>query len=79
MRVEVFIGLKNGVLDPQGAAVLSALQHQGFDSAQGVRIGKWITLEIDAPSTSAAEAQAKAMCEALLVNKVIETYQVKAA
>lgn len=79
MKVHVYIGLKSGVLDPQGDAVAGALKHQGFDDLKSVRIGKWVTLELDAKSASAAEARAKEMCDALLANQVIETYKVEAA
>ncbi len=79
MRVEVLIGLKNGVLDPQGSAVLTALHGMGFESAQNVRVGKWITLEIDAKNAQDAKAKADSMCKALLVNGVIETYRLESA
>ena len=79
MKVNVYIGLKNGVLDPQGDAVATALKHQGFDDLSSVRIGKWITLDVNAKTADAAEARAKEMCEALLANQVIETYRVEAA
>lgn len=77
MQVEVYIGLKNGVLDPQGTAVQHALAGRGFSDLTSVRIGKWITLEIDAKSEDAAKERAKEMCEALLVNQVIEAYHLK--
>lgn len=79
MQVNVYVSLKSGVLDPQGDAVASALKHQGFNDLQSVRIGKWITLEVEAKSAAAAEARAKEMCDALLANQVIETYRVEAA
>ena len=79
MQVEVFVGLKNGVLDPQGAAVQHALNARGFSDVSAVRIGKWITLEIDAATADVAKARAKEICDALLVNQVIETYQLKVA
>lgn len=79
MKVNVYVGLKSGVLDPQGDAVASALKQQGFNDVKSVRIGRWITLEVDAKSATAAEARAKEMCDALLANQVIETYTIEAA
>ena len=79
MKVNVYVGLKSGVLDPQGDAVASALKQQGFTDVKSVRIGRWITLEVDAKNAEAAEARAKEMCDALLSNQVIETYTVEAA
>ncbi len=79
MKVNVYVGLKSGVLDPQGDAVASALKQQGFNDLKSVRIGRWITLEVDAKNAGAAEARAKEMCDALLANQVIETYTVEAA
>lgn len=78
MKVNVYVGLKSGVLDPQGDAVASALKQQGFNDLKSVRIGR-ITLEVDAKNAGAAEARAKEMCDALLANQVIETYTVEAA
>lgn len=79
MKVNVYVGLKSGVLDPQGDAVASALKQQGFNDLKSVRIGRWITLEVDAKNTDVAEARAKEMCDALLANQVIETYTIEAA
>lgn len=79
MKVNVYVGLKAGVLDPQGDAVASALKQQGFNDLTSVRIGKWITLDLDVKNAASAEARAKEMCDALLANQVIETYTVEAA
>lgn len=77
MQVQVFIGLKNGVLDTQGNTVADALRDQGYQEVNDVKMGKWITLEIDTASEEEARAKAEAMCESLLVNQVIETYHLK--
>jgi phosphoribosylformylglycinamidine synthase PurS subunit len=74
MKAVVTVMLKQGVLDPQGAAVQSALGSMGFDGVSGVRQGKVIELELADGTT---EAQVGEMCEKLLANTVIESYRVE--
>jgi phosphoribosylformylglycinamidine synthase len=74
VKATVTVMLKQGVLDPQGEAVKSALGSLGFDGVQGVRQGKLIELDL-APGTT--EAEVTAMCEKLLANTVIESYRVE--
>ena len=74
MKARVHVMLKNGVLDPQGAAVQHALGALGFDGVNGVRQGKVIELDL-ADGTS--EAQVGEMCEKLLANTVIESYRIE--
>jgi phosphoribosylformylglycinamidine synthase PurS subunit len=77
MKARVYVMLKNGVLDPQGAAVQHALGALGFDGVSGVRQGKVIELDITAKDAAAAKAQVEEMCEKLLANTVIENYSVE--
>jgi len=77
MKARVYIMLKTGVLDPQGEAVRHALSALGFDGVQGVRQGKVIELDLAATDRAAAEAEVKEMCEKLLANTVIESYQIE--
>ncbi len=76
MKARVHVMLKTGVLDPQGAAVKHALGALGFDGVEGVRQGKVIELDLADGTT---EAQVSEMCEKLLANTVIESYQVEMA
>ncbi len=73
MKATVTVMLKQGVLDPQGEAVKSALGALGFDGVAGVRQGKVIELDLD---DGATEAQVTDMCEKLLANTVIESYRI---
>lgn len=75
MQVRVFVTPRKGILDPQGRAVESSLQSLGFKNVSGVKVGKYITLELDARTPSDAREQTKKMCEALLANLVIEDYR----
>lgn len=79
MKARVHVMLKDGVLDPQGEAVRSALGHMGFGGVEAVRQGKVIELDLAATDKAAAEAEVRAMCEKLLANTVIEKYTVEIA
>jgi phosphoribosylformylglycinamidine synthase subunit PurS len=75
MRVKIFVSLKNGVLDPQGKAVERSLHSLGYGDVQDVRMGKYLELNLQAPSREAAEARIREMCDKLLANPVIEDYR----
>ena len=77
MKARVTVMLKTGVLDPQGEAVRHALGSLGFQGVSGVRQGKVIELDLTETDTAKAEADVKAMCDKLLANTVIESYQVE--
>lgn len=76
MKARVHVMLKNGVLDPQGAAVRHALGTLGFEGVNDVRQGKVIDLDL-ADGTS--EATITEMCDKLLANTVIESYTIEIA
>ncbi len=76
MNVRVYVTPKQGILDPQGAAVERSLPNLGFEGVSGVRVGKIIDLVIagDALTAEAARAQVDDMCRKLLANPIIEDY-----
>ncbi|MEZ5930663.1 MAG: phosphoribosylformylglycinamidine synthase subunit PurS [Alphaproteobacteria bacterium] len=76
MKAKVHVRLKDGVLDPQGAAIGRALGQLGFGGVGEVRQGKLIELDLKATDQAAAKAEVEAMCQKLLANPVIETYSV---
>ena len=79
-KVKIVVRLKEGVLDPQGKTVKRALGSLGFHEIQGVRIGKFIELDLNESVTGAAlEEHIQSMCEKLLVNPVIEDYEILGA
>lgn len=76
MKATVTVRLKDGVLDPQGKAIGTALAGLGFDGVGEVRQGKVIELDIDAADADTARARVEEMCKKLLANPVIERYEI---
>jgi phosphoribosylformylglycinamidine synthase subunit PurS len=74
LQVKVFVTPRKGILNPQGRAVEHALQSLGFRGVTDVKIGKYIVLDVDAPSRDTAREQVRKMCEQLLTNPNIEDY-----
>ncbi|RFS24590.1 phosphoribosylformylglycinamidine synthase subunit PurS [Chitinophaga silvatica] len=64
------------LLDPQGKAVLGGLKNLGMGQVQDVRIGKHITLQIEAASQEEARQIAENACQKLLANQVMESFEV---
>lgn len=77
MIVRVYVTLKPGVLDPQGRAIARSLVVDGFAEVKEVGVGKLIELEVDETDPERARARVGEMCEKLLVNTVIERYEIK--
>ena len=77
MKVQVNTTLKEGVLDPQGKAVESALKNLGFSGIKKIRQGKLFDLELDTKSKEEAEKLTEEICKVLLANMVIEDYKIK--
>ncbi|MFH0799622.1 MAG: phosphoribosylformylglycinamidine synthase subunit PurS [Pseudomonadota bacterium] len=75
MLAKVYVTLKKGVHDPQGEAVRHTLAAMGHKEIKGVRIGKYIEVNMDGEDRKAAEAKIKEICEKLLANTVIESYR----
>ena len=76
MKATVLVRPKPGILDPQGDAVESALEHLGF-AVSGARVGKVVDLEVAATDPDEARAQVEKMCEQLLANPLIESYEIE--
>ena len=79
MKALVYIGLKSGVLDPQGRTISRSLNDLGFDEVTGAFQGKVIELNLKESDESKETVQARVeqMCEKLLANTVIENYQIE--
>ena len=76
MRATVLVRPKAGILDPQGQAVESSLRHLGFDVGEA-RIGRLVDVELSTDDADEARAQLERMCEQLLTNPLIESYQIE--
>jgi phosphoribosylformylglycinamidine synthase len=76
VRATVLVRPKPGILDPQGQAVESALEHLGF-AVRNARVGRLVDLELDVDDETAARAHVERMCEQLLANPLIESYEIE--
>ncbi len=76
MRATVLVRPKPGILDPQGEAVESSLRQLGFPVAEA-RVGRVVDLEVEASDADEARAKLAEMCERLLANPLIESYEIE--
>ena len=72
----VNVMLKEGIADPQGQTIERALPALGFSGVGDVRVGKRIRLAVDAVDENEARERVEQMCERLLSNPVIESFEV---
>jgi phosphoribosylformylglycinamidine synthase len=77
MKARVFVRLKEGILDPQGAAVQRALEGLGYREVRTLRVGKVLELELAAPDSRQARTRLEEMCNRLLANPVTEDFTVE--
>jgi phosphoribosylformylglycinamidine synthase len=75
MLAKVYVKMKEGVLDPQGKAVLGALHSLGYKEARDARVGRYIEVRLDGVARKDAERRLREMCEKLLANPIIEDYR----
>ncbi|NLJ73029.1 MAG: phosphoribosylformylglycinamidine synthase subunit PurS [Syntrophomonadaceae bacterium] len=73
----IYITLKEGVLDPAGKAANNKLRDLGFTNINNIKMGKFIEVELEAESKEEAIRQLEAISEQLLANLVIENYRVE--
>lgn len=74
-KAEIIIMPLKELLDPQGKAVEQGLRNLSFSNISDVRVGKHITMLIDAPTQHEASEQVETACRKLLANPVIESYE----
>ena len=75
--VRVSVMPKPGIADPQGQTIERALPALGFGGVSRVRVGKRIDLDLEAADRDVARAVAAEMCERLLANTVLETFEIE--
>ena len=76
MRATVLVRPKHGILDPQGQAVESSLRQLGFPIGDA-RVGRVVDLELESADPAEARAELERMCEQLLANPLIESYEIR--
>ena len=76
MRATVLVRPKDGILDPQGDAVRHSLRKLGFDVATA-RVGRVIDLDVEADDADGARRDIERMCQELLANPLIESYEIR--
>ena len=74
-KAEIDIMPLKALLDPQGKAVTSSMSNIGLAEIDNVRIGKHISLEVEAADQAAAEEKVDQACTKLLANQVMERYE----
>jgi phosphoribosylformylglycinamidine synthase subunit PurS len=76
VKATVLVRPKPGILDPQGEAVGSSLRQLGF-AVDETRVGRVVDLRVEASDPEAARAELERMCEQLLANPLIESYEIE--
>ena len=76
-NVQIKVMLLKDLLDPQGKAVQAGLKNLGLNGVNDVRIGKHITLQVDANSEAEAKQLANDASKKLLANPVMEFYEIE--
>jgi len=75
VKATVLVRPKPGILDPQGEAVRRSLQQLGFP-VEEARVGRVVDLELDLGDADRTRAELERMCEQLLANPLIESYEI---
>ncbi len=78
-QAEIDVMPKKEILDPQGKAVTGSMKNLGLAEIQNIRIGKHITLEIEAENAEIAHSKVDEACKNLLANLIMESYTFKIA
>tara|TARA_Y100001970_G_scaffold293336_1_gene439499 strand:- start:2307 stop:2549 length:243 start_codon:yes stop_codon:yes gene_type:complete len=76
LKFTVTVTLKKDVLDPQGKVVGQTLKNMGIKNLNQIRQGKFFEIELDEKDSVVAENLVKKMCEKLLVNQIIEDFEI---
>ena len=76
MKATVLVRPKEGILDPQGQAVASSLRQLGF-AVDEARVGRVVDIEVETTDPIQARAELQRMCEQLLANPLIESFEIE--
>jgi phosphoribosylformylglycinamidine synthase len=78
-KVSVYVTPKQGVADPQGLVIERALPALGHSGVTGIRVGRYITLNVPGDDVESVTAAVDDMCRKLLANPIIEDYRFEVA
>ena len=76
ISVEVKVGLKKGVSDPEGANTVKSLKLLGYDEVESVRFMKVYRMDVEGNDREKVKARVEEMCERLLTNPVVNYYEI---
>ena len=76
MKFSVKVTLKKDVLDPQGKVVQQTLQNMGMNNLKSLRQGKFFEIEVNENDETKAKNTIEEMCKKLLVNLIIEDFEI---
>jgi phosphoribosylformylglycinamidine synthase PurS subunit len=76
-KVKIYVTFKEGILDPQGKTVKSALEKMGYANIEEVRFGKFIEIDTKDAKSAKLEKEVDQICDSLLANPNIEKYSFK--
>ena len=76
-KAEIEIMPLKSLLDPQGKAVSASMKNIDLAEIDNVRIGKHITLDVEADSLEVAESKVDKACKKILCNQIMESYSFK--
>ena len=76
MKFSIKVTLKKDVLDPQGKVVQQTLQNMGMQTLKSLRQGKYFEIEINENDENKAKSKVEDMCKKLLVNAIIEDFEI---
>lgn len=74
-KAEIDVMPLEALLDPQGKAVSNSMKNLGLEVITNVRIGKHITLHVEAANQTEAESRVDEACRKLLCNQIMEFYR----
>ena len=77
VKAQVFVTLKDGILDPQGKAIEGALKSLGIEGIGSVRQGKLFEMELATEDRTRASSVLESACKKLLANQVIENFRLE--
>ena len=76
MKFSIKVTLKKDVLDPQGKVIQQTLQNMGMDTLKNLRQGKYFEIEVNENNENKAKSKIEDMCKKLLVNLIIEDFEI---